>query len=97
MAYKVEWSHKAEKDFENIIAYLYNESEQYADGFYIKLHSAVNSLAMMPERGSQKDEILGGARCIFVDSYIILYVVDDKNVIIYSILHQSRNSQTIFK
>ena len=89
---KIEWSLRASKDIQIIYQYIALDSKFHANKWLQKVSERINILPtqpnigrVIPERNNQHfRELIEG-------NYRIMYKVSDRSIIIYRIMHASRN------
>lgn len=85
------WSQRSIKDLDSIGEYIASDSEYAAEKFVQEILKKANSLLTYPERGRPIPEnIAGNYRQILHKSYRIIYKLEKKTVIIYSVYHQKK-------
>lgn len=100
MSYKVLFTHGAERDLEEIYAYIAeNDTQKNAEYVLDKLLEAAETLADFPERGSYPKELLSLGireyRQAHFKPYRLIYRVTGKQVFIYMIADGRRDMQTL--
>ena len=100
MKYKVHVMASAEDDLFHLHKYVTdNDSRDTADKLIAKLEKLCASLGEVPERGHITPELkalnVDDYREIHYHEYRIIYRVMDHEVMIYAILHDRRNLQTL--
>ena len=93
--YKTVISRYAEDDLVEIIEYYHVKNEIYSQKLLIALEKRVEELKEYPERGRvvpelEKQNILE-YRELIEGNYRIIYAIEDKNVIIHTIIDSRRN------
>ncbi len=89
-------SAQAERDLEDIWAYIARDNEQAADALIDEIIERFPKLAKFPEMGKTRDDLLEGLRSFPVKHYVIFYRRRDKGVEIFRILNQARNVESEF-
>lgn len=100
MSYKVLLTRGAERDLEEIYAYIAeNDTQKNAEYVLDKLLEAAETLADFPERGSYPKELLSLGireyRQTHFKPYRLIYRVTGKQVFIYMIADGRRDMQTL--
>lgn len=100
MPYEVLLTEDAERDFEDLYAYIARfDSPKNADYVLDRLLEVAESLATSPERGSQPKELrslgIQEYRQVFFKPYRAIHRVLDKNVVIYVIADGRRDMQSL--
>lgn len=100
MSYKVLLTRGAERDLEEIYAYIAeNDTQKNAEYVLDKLLEAAETLADFPERGSYPKELLSLGireyRQAHFKPYRLIYRVTGKQVFIYMIADGRRDMQTL--
>ncbi len=96
MAYKVFILAGAQREFEQIVAYLLNglESQQAAEGFIEEFQRQVTligenpyifAVSKMPELATK------GYRVAFINRYVMLYTIRDDDIFIVHLFHQRQD------
>ena len=67
-----------------------------ADRFLDKLLVAIERLAEFPLLGVEREELANGVRSLYVDRYVIYYVVSDASLSIVRVLSADMDSQQYF-
>jgi len=80
----------ADRDADEIFAYIAGENPLAAEGQIQRLFTAAKRLADFPERGRARPELGSGARTIVVGRYLLLYRVGPDSVDILRIVHGAR-------
>ncbi len=89
-------SAQAERDLEDIWAYIARDNEQAADTLIDEIIERFPKLANFPEMGKKRDNLLEGLRSFPVKRYVIFYRRRDQGVEIFRILNQARNVESKF-
>jgi len=90
---KINWSHVAEADLDDIYDYIARDVPYYAELFIDRLIDATDKLQDHPRIGrrvpeaDQRDDI----RELIVQSYRIIYWVTEENIHILTVIHGSRD------
>ena len=91
MAHRVVWSPRAFADIEAIAAYIAADSPSYANTVVRKVITSTRSLAQFPLSGRKVPEFDDESiRELLAYSYRIIYVVDEEQVIVTSVIHGKR-------
>jgi addiction module RelE/StbE family toxin len=92
MARRVIWAHAAEEDLQGATEYIHRDSPAYAGSFVHHALEAGRSLSDFAERGRIVPELTGkNMREIFVQSYRLIYRVEDDRVSIVALIHGRRD------
>jgi toxin ParE1/3/4 len=91
MDFIVSWSPEAVEDLESIAEYISRDSDFYAKAVVSKILSVAEKLSNQPNIGRIVPEIndLKIREC-FVYSYRLVYLIDDKRIIILAVIHGNR-------
>ncbi len=92
-------SPKAESDLDDIWLYVANESGGFevATRLIDSITSSFVLLGRHPYLGRARDDDFGpGARSLVVDEYVIVYCVDNGNVLILRVVHGRRDLESLF-
>mgnify|MGYP001439585366 CR=1 FL=1 len=97
--YKTIISRYAEDDLVEIIEYYHVKNEIYSQKLLLALEERVEELKEYPERGRivpelEKQNILEYGELI-EGNYRIIYAIEDKNVIIHTIIDSRRNIEEL--
>jgi len=94
MNYPVKWSNKAVADLSDHISFLMNVSEGAAFETSGKIIASGESLSQFPERCAifemPRNFPITIRKCIVDSRYILLYGINDGNVMIYRVLDSRR-------
>ncbi len=89
---RVVWSARALGDVESIAAYISSDSPAYAKIVVKKILKLTRQLRQFPNLGREVPEFQDQTlREIFAYSYRIIYKVEEKEIIIASVIHGKRN------
>jgi len=89
---KFEWTRPALLDLESIRDYISRDSEFYAARFIEKIIEAVESLEKFPNMGRSVPETEDkNIRELLLYHYRIIYRIEDKRILILTIIHGSRD------
>ncbi|MED5440137.1 MAG: type II toxin-antitoxin system RelE/ParE family toxin [Pseudomonadota bacterium] len=91
-----EVSSEAENDLLSIWLYIAADQPINADRFLDKLLVAIERLAEFPLLGVEREELANGVRSLYVDRYVIYYVVSDASLSIVRVLSSDMDSQHYF-
>ena len=91
-----EVSSEAENDLLSIWLYIAADQPINADRFLDKLLVAIERLAEFPLLGVEREELANGVRSLYVDRYVIYYVVSDASLSIVRVLSADMDSQQYF-
>lgn len=91
-----EVSFEAENDLLSIWLYIAADQPINADRFLDKLLVAIERLAEFPLLGVEREELANGVRSLYVDRYVIYYVVSDASLSIVRVLSADMDSQQYF-
>lgn len=91
-----EVSFEAENDLLSIWLYIAADQPINADRFLDKLLVAIERLAEFPLLGVEREELANGVRSLYVDRYVIYYVVSDASLSIVRVLSSDMDSQHYF-
>jgi toxin ParE1/3/4 len=88
VARPVVWSNPAVDDLEAAVAFVARDSEAYARSLAQLAVNAAESLQSYPDRGHRlSDPQLSRYRELIIGSYRLIYLVENKRVLIVAILH----------
>lgn len=91
MAYKLRWSHLALDDIEDIARYLARETPFYANAVVTRVVAKAEASIEFPLSGRVVPEWRNSEyREVFVYSYRIIYRVVEDTVIVFAVIHGSR-------
>ncbi|HUU00422.1 MAG TPA: type II toxin-antitoxin system RelE/ParE family toxin [Myxococcota bacterium] len=97
--YKVLWGDVAENDLIGIIEYIADESPANAEKILIKIKHKVSKLFHMPQKGRVVPELLEQGiatyRELIVAPWRIIYKIENKKVLVFSVLDARRNIEDI--
>jgi len=89
---RVVWSARALGDVESIAAYISSDSRAYAKIVVKKILKLTRQLRQFPNLGREVPEFQDQTlRELFAYSYRIIYKVEEKEIIIASVIHGKRN------
>ncbi|HEV3317804.1 MAG TPA: type II toxin-antitoxin system RelE/ParE family toxin [Candidatus Angelobacter sp.] len=91
---------EAETDLDDIWYYIAKESNsiQIADRFSESIANRFFLLATNPHIGRSRDEDLRpGLRSFPVGQYVIIYRIEDNNVLVLRVIRGSRNIEALFR
>lgn len=89
---KIIWTEPAIQDLESIRAYIAKDSEYYAIRFVDKVIEAIDGLQDLPLRGRSVPEAEEeNIRELVFQNYRIIYRVEDRRILILTIIHGSRD------
>ncbi|MEQ1888937.1 MAG: type II toxin-antitoxin system RelE/ParE family toxin [Alphaproteobacteria bacterium] len=89
---RVEWSHFAHDDLENIIQYISRDSAFYAQAFAERVLTATRRLGDFPESGRMIPEAEDKTmREIIVQAYRVMYRIEPEQVLVLAVMHGSRD------
>jgi toxin ParE1/3/4 len=91
---------EAEADLDDIWYYIAKESNsiQIADRFIESIANRFFLLATNPHIGRSRDEDLRpGLRSFPVGQYVIIYRIEDNNVLVLRVIRGSRNIEALFR
>lgn len=95
MGRRVIWAYAAEVDLDAAAEYIHRDSPAYAAAFVLRSLEAGRSLTDFAERGriipEFKDKKI---REIFVQSYRLIYLVENNRVSIVALIHGRRDFRT---
>lgn len=92
MAYRVIWADAAIEDLEAAAAYVRRDSPTYGSALITRALQVGRSLSQFPLRGRIVPEFQDSrTREIFVYSYRLIYVVEEKSVEIVALIHGRRD------
>ncbi len=95
MAQEVIWAYAALEDLEAAAKYIHRDSPAYAASFVKQVMEASRSLCDFAERGRIVPEFKDKQiREIFVQSYRLIYRVEDTRVVIIALIHGRRDLRT---
>ncbi len=95
MGQKVIWANSALEDLEAAAEYIHRDSPAYAASFVTRTLQTARSLGDFPERGRRIPEIRHETiREIFIQSYRLIYQIDENSVFILAIIHGRRDLRT---
>lgn len=90
---RIEWSHFARDDLEDIIRYISRDSAFYAQAFAERVLTATRRLDVFPESGRKIPEADDNAiREIIVQNYRVMYRVEPERVLSLAIMHGGRDT-----
>ena len=85
------------QDIEQIADYIARQSGlDTADRFLSKLDAKFAKIALFPNLGRQRDEILPSLRSLSVDNYLILYMAIGQDVEIFRVVSGYRDLSALF-
>ena len=92
MAYEIEWADSAVADLLDAIEYIAHDSPSYAAALAVRAERVASSLAEMPHRGRVVPEHrVNAVREVIVDSYRLIYRIDDMKVSVIAFVHIARD------
>jgi len=97
--YQVIWAAVAEKDLNNIIAYIAEDSPQNALNILNKIRQKAFLLYSLPERGRVVPEIqeqgIAQYRELIISPWRLIYRISDQKVYVLSLIDSRRNVEDI--
>ena len=94
MARKVIWAYAAEEDLEAAASYIQRDSPVYAASFIDRALEAGRSLDEYAESGRMVPELNDSSiREIFINSYRLVYQIEDNRISILALIHGRRDFQ----
>jgi toxin ParE1/3/4 len=89
---------RAETDLDEIWLYIARESgsADLADRLLDSVADGFLQLARFPHLGRRRDEISRSARTFVVHEYVVVYVVEDGDVLILRVVHGRRDLDSLF-
>ena len=91
MARPIVWSDPAVDDLEAAVTFIAKDSDAYARSLAQLAVDAAESLRKFPNRGHRlPDPKLARFRELIIGSYRLVYVVEEKRVLIVAVLHGHR-------
>ena len=95
MGRRIIWAYAAEADLDAAAEYIHRDSLAYAAAFVLRALEAGRSLTDFAERGRIVPEFKDKKiREIFVQSYRLIYLVENKRVSIVALIHGRRDFRT---
>lgn len=99
MKYKIKFLQSALDDLEEIVLYIAADDKYAAIEFHDKIINKSKKLVEFPRLGrvvSEKKMKEKGYRMLLVENYMIFYRIINTEIIIYRVLHGSRNYPRLF-
>lgn len=93
---KYRLSHQADRDIEDIWAFIARKSIRQANSFLDTLCSKFASLAKHPLMGTPCLEIAPNLRLIVVKNHVVFYRQFENGIEVVRILHGARNIESLF-
>jgi addiction module RelE/StbE family toxin len=94
---QVVWSQAATEDLEAVAEFISRDSPAYAGGFVRRVREATRSLREFAERGRIVPEFGDETiRELFVQSYRLIYKVEEFRVIIVALVHGRRDLKGVW-
>lgn len=85
------------RDIEQIADYIARETGlAQADRFLTRLDAKFSKIALFPNLGRQRNEILPGLRSFPIDQYLILYIPANQDVDILRVVNGYRDLSALF-
>jgi len=95
MRYNLSLSSLAQNDLTAIVEYTIQQwSEKQADKYLEQIESGLSKIQDNPNIGRVRTDISDRHRSILVEKHIVVYIVQDRYILISRILHQSRDIKT---
>lgn len=98
-SYKVNWTHSAENDLEEIIKYLIEDNQNIAKQVFSLIQNRAQNLTNLPERGRIVPELkkqgIHRYRELIIKNYRLIYTVFEKNVFVMAVLDSRRDLQDL--
>jgi toxin ParE1/3/4 len=93
-----QWAPGADADLDDIWYYVATESgnPDRADRFVASLTERFYLLASNPFIGRSRDDLRPGLRTFPVGQYVVVYRIDDEDVVILHVFHGSRDIEAFF-
>ncbi len=89
---RVEWSHLARDDLDNIVRYIGRDSPFYAQAFAERVLAATRRLGVFPKSGRMIPEAEDKTmREIIVQAYRVMYRIESERVLVLAVMHGSRD------
>jgi len=93
MTFKIEFSQRSQRDLEEIIVYIRNDSPENAKNWRLKLAEKLSSLTTQPEAcgfAIENEYASGEVRQLLFGRYRVLFTIRDQTVYILTIRHSAR-------
>jgi toxin ParE1/3/4 len=85
------------RDIEQIADYIANQASlQQSERFLSQLDAKFAKIALFPNLGRRRDEILPGLRSLSIDKYLILYMPIEQDVEILRVISGYRDISSLF-
>lgn len=90
---------QAESDLDEIAYYVFRETEsvEIAERLIDSLTSRFTFLGRFPYAGRRRDDLRRGLRGFPVGRYLVVYRVEDDNVLILRVVHGRRDLEALFE
>ncbi|MBF0185930.1 MAG: type II toxin-antitoxin system RelE/ParE family toxin [Magnetococcales bacterium] len=85
---------KAESDLAEIWCYIAQDTPAHADKLLDRIAESCSVLAIFPNTGSNRCELMPGMRSFSVENYLIFYLPMDDGIEVVRVLHGVRNIGT---
>lgn len=81
----------AERDFEQIMEWLYEHTPAVAERFPPALEARCRLLASQPVTGRARNELHPGLRSVVIEYYTVFFTFTDEEVLVRRIIHTARD------
>lgn len=88
---------EAERDLEDIWWYIAQDNLHHADRFLDRIEAYCASVALFPQTGTSREELLAGLRSSPIGHYVVFYIPLADGIDIVRVLHGARDVQAIFQ
>ncbi len=95
MSYNLSLSSLAQNDLTAILEYTIQQwGDNQADKYLEQIKSGLSKIQDNPNIGRVRTDISDRHRSILIEKHIVIYIVQDKQIFVSRILHQSRDIKT---
>lgn len=90
MARRLRWSGRALDDLDAILAHIARDAPRNATAVHDRIFARLESLPEQPGQGRHVSELDGAFRELIVQSWRVVYLVSDAEVLIVAVVHSAR-------
>ncbi len=88
--HKIHKTKAAEQDLTGIWLYTFQQwNETQADKYLDELDSGIQLLSKHPKIGKDYSDVREGIRCLIINKHLIFYCINDNQIDIIRVLHES--------
>lgn len=96
MSKRILRSPAAEQDLIDIWTFIAADNLDATDRLLDLIGSRIHQLANYPFSGAERNDIAAGLRMLPVSRYVVLYRIDEREVVIVRVVHGARDASALF-